>query len=269
MPRFHLATPLQALAPGAAIDLPDDIVRHVHVLRLEPGDTITLFDGTGGEYLARLDDIAKRHATATLGEHDPREAETPYSVTLAQGIAGGDKMDWLIEKAVELGVQRVVPLATARSVVRLSGERAQRRAEHWRAITRAACEQCGRNRVPEIVEPTGFDAWIGGAASRVPDTSKASAPGEATGAAESSSSQAPIRLMLSPRAEGGLDLLPERAPKAPVEILIGPEGGLSPEEENDALAAGYRPILLGSRILRTETAALAMLAAFATRWQGW
>ncbi|CAM2149503.1 Ribosomal RNA small subunit methyltransferase E [Pararobbsia alpina] len=265
MPRFHLATPLQTLAPGAAIDLPDDIVRHVHVLRLEPGDTITLFDGTGGEYSARLDDIAKRHATATLGEHDPREAETPYSVTLAQGIAGGDKMDWLIEKAVELGVQRVVPLSTARSVVRLSGERAVKRTDHWRAIVRAACEQCGRNRVPDVDAPTDYGRWIGGQG----ECEGFAAPGAAAGDASSSVSPERIRLMLSPRASPGLDALPAAAPSVPVEILIGPEGGLSDDEETSAIAAGYRPLSLGARILRTETAALAMLAALATRWSGW
>jgi 16S rRNA (uracil1498-N3)-methyltransferase len=272
MPRFHIATPLRGVAPGATVDLPEDVVRHLHVLRLAPGDALTLFDGTGGEYAARLDTLAKRQAIAIVGEHDAREAETPYSVTLAQGIAGGDKMDWLIEKAVELGVQRVVPLATARSVVRLSGERAQRRAEHWRAITRAACEQCGRNRIPEIAEPTGFDAWMSIAAADAPGAqgkSKSAEAAQFAGHPASSGIEAPIRLMLSPRAEGGLELLPEQAPTAPVEILIGPEGGLSPEEETGALAAGYRPILLGSRILRTETAALAMLSAFATRWRGW
>lgn len=259
MPRFFLATPLRALAPGAVVELPDDIVRHVHVLRLEPGDTITLFDGTGGEYPARLDDIAKRSAAATLGEHDPREAEPPYSVTLAQGIAGGDKMDWLIEKAVELGVRRIVPLATVRSVVRLTGERALKRTEHWRAIVRAACEQSGRNSVPVVDAPIDFARWVG-------TVTAAPTPGAETSPIPQ---PAPIRLMLSPRAMHRLDALPAALPSAPIEILIGPEGGLSPDEEIAALAAGYQPISLGNRILRTETAALAMLAAFATRWNGW
>jgi 16S rRNA (uracil1498-N3)-methyltransferase len=164
-----------------------------------------------------------------------------------QGIAGGDKMDWLIEKAIELGVRRVVPLVTVRSVVRLSGERAQRRAEHWRALASAACEQCGRNRVPHIDTPAPFDRWLDG--NGIPGGH--------------------LRLMLSPRAQGGLELLPEAAPAGPVELLIGPEGGLSADEETAALAAGYLPISLGSRILRTETAGLAMLAALATRWGGW
>jgi 16S rRNA (uracil1498-N3)-methyltransferase len=252
MPRFHVDLPLRALAPGALIELPEDVVRHVHVLRLEPGDTLTLFDGTGGEYAAQLADIAKRHASATLGEHDAREAEPPYSVTLAQGIAGGDKMDWLIEKAVELGVQRIVPLSTVRSVVRLSGDRAQKRTDHWQAIVRAACEQCGRNRIPRVDAPTGLDTWVDAGTDRSPEPT-----------------QTPMRLMLSPRATQGLDALPAEAPAGPIEILIGPEGGLSPEEEETALKAGYAPISLGNRILRTETAALAMLAAFATRWQGW
>jgi 16S rRNA (uracil1498-N3)-methyltransferase len=248
MPRFHIDMPLRALAPGAVIDLPEDVVRHVQVLRLAPGDTLTLFDGAGGEYAARLDEVAKRHASATLGEHDSRESEPPYSVTLAQGIAGGDKMDWLIEKAVELGVRRIVPLSTVRSVVRLSGDRAQKRTDHWRAIVRAACEQSGRNRIPEVDGPIGLAAWLDAPAAEAPVST---------------------RLMLSPRATRGLDALPIEAPNAPIQILIGPEGGLSPEEEAAALEAGYEPISLGNRILRTETAALAMLAAFATRWNGW
>jgi 16S rRNA (uracil1498-N3)-methyltransferase len=247
MPRFHIAAPLQALASGVIIELPEEVVRHLHVLRLQAGDAVTLFDGAGGEYPATLGDIGKRHATARLGTHDAREAETPYAVTLVQGIAGGDKMDWLIEKAIELGVRRVVPLVTVRSVVRLSGERAQRRAEHWRALASAACEQCGRNRVPQIDTPTPFNRWLDG--NGIPDGH--------------------LRLMLSPRAQGGLELLPEAAPAGPVELLIGPEGGLSADEETAALAAGYLPISLGSRILRTETAGLAMLAALATRWGGW
>jgi 16S rRNA (uracil1498-N3)-methyltransferase len=248
MPRFHIAAPAPAFAPGATVELPEEIVRHLQVLRLQAGDAVTLFDGTGGEYPATLGEIGKRHAAARLGEHAPREAETPYAVTLVQGIAGGDKMDWLIEKAVELGVRRVVPLVTVRSVVRLSGERAQRRAEHWRALAAAACEQCGRNRVPEIDAPAAFERWLDG---------------------ERAAPDGGLRLMLSPRAQGGLELLPVAAPAGPVQCLIGPEGGLSVDEETAALAAGYLPVSLGSRILRTETAGLAMLAALATRWGGW
>ncbi|RKP48706.1 16S rRNA (uracil(1498)-N(3))-methyltransferase [Pararobbsia silviterrae] len=246
MPRFFIDTLLQSIPPGVPLTLPEDVARHIQVLRLAPDDALTLFDGSGGEYHARLDTLGKRSASVTLGEHDPREAETPYAITLAQGIAGGDKMDWILEKAVELGVRRMVPLSTTRSVVRLNGERAQRRTEHWRGIARAACEQCGRNRVPEVDAPTDFDAWVD--APRTGDT---------------------LRIMLSPRAEGGLERLPEQAPQHDVELLIGPEGGLSPEEETAALAAGYRPLSLGRRVLRTETAGLAVLAALATRWSGW
>jgi 16S rRNA (uracil1498-N3)-methyltransferase len=285
MPRFHISVPLQSLAPGATVELPEDVVRHLQVLRLQAGDAVTLFDGTGGEYPATLGEIGKRHAAAQLGVHLPREAETPYDVTLAQGIAGGDKMDWLLEKAIELGVRRVVPLVTVRSVVRLSGERAQRRAEHWRALARAACEQCGRNQIPQIDAPTGFDRWLEAgrtATARTRTPGVGSAEGTATGEAvavagkdgdqstgEAPDGPSPLRLILSPRAQGGLELLPEAAPGAPVELLIGPEGGLSADEETAALAAGYLPISLGNRILRTETAGLAMLAALATRWGGW
>ncbi len=158
MPRFFIAT-LPQLTPrplhaGATIELAKTFVRHLHVLRLQAGDTVTLFDGTGGD----ISGHARRDRQAPCGR-DARPArsartETPYAVTLAQGIAGGDKMDWLLEKAIELGVRRGRALTTVRSVVRLSGERAQRRAEHWRALARAACEQCGRNRIPEIDAPS-------------------------------------------------------------------------------------------------------------------
>jgi 16S rRNA (uracil1498-N3)-methyltransferase len=264
MPRFHIAAAPQALASSAVVELPEEVVRHLHVLRLQAGDAVTLFDGTGGEYPATLGDIGKRHASARLGTHDAREAETPYAVTLVQGIAGGDKMDWLIEKAIELGIRRVVPLVTVRSVVRLSGERAQRRAEHWRALARAACEQCGRNRVPQIDAPAPFERWIDQIG-----TPRKAAAADATEDVQGEQTPRPLRLMLSPRAQGSLELLPQAAPADPVELLIGPEGGLSADEETAALAAGYLPISLGSRILRTETAGLAMLAALATRWGGW
>ncbi|HBD33630.1 MAG TPA: 16S rRNA (uracil(1498)-N(3))-methyltransferase, partial [Cupriavidus sp.] len=157
-PRFFVDA---ALAADTVLELPDAVVRHVHVLRLAPGDAITLFNGQGGSHPATLTEIAKRHASATLGTHDASEAETPFAVTLAQGLAGGDKMDWLIEKAVELGVSAIQPLQAARSVVRLSGERATKRQAHWQALIEAACEQCGRNRLPALAPVANVESWLG------------------------------------------------------------------------------------------------------------
>ncbi|SAL74145.1 16S ribosomal RNA methyltransferase RsmE [Caballeronia peredens] len=244
MPRFHVDGPLSV---GQTLPLPDDVVRHVHVLRLQTGDPITLFDGAGGEYRGALVDIARRAATARIDEHSDREAEPPYRVTLAQGVAGGDKMDWLIEKAVELGVAGIVPITAERGVVRLAGERALRRQAHWQALTRAACEQCGRNRVPEIAPPRDLDAWL----------------------ADLPAADGELRLLLSPRAEVNFGTLPADPPRGPVTLLIGPEAGFSPVEEAAIVAAGFSALGLGPRVLRTETAGVAVLAALAARWGGW
>ncbi|KQR83813.1 16S rRNA methyltransferase [Burkholderia sp. Leaf177] len=245
MPRFFVSGPLVA---GEITPLPDDIVRHVHVLRLQTNDAITLFDGNGGEYSARLLEIGKRAATAHIDAFSERDAEPPYRVTLAQGVAGGDKMDWLIEKAVELGVASVIPLTAERGVVRLSGERAIRRQTHWQALARAACEQCGRNRVPEIAPVLDIDKWL--------DNLPPAQDGE-------------LRLLLSPRAELGFASLPATPPAAPVTFAIGPEAGFSPAEEAAISDAGFVTLGLGPRVLRTETAGIAVLAALAARWGGW
>ncbi|MGO4765292.1 16S rRNA (uracil(1498)-N(3))-methyltransferase [Cupriavidus sp. 2KB_3] len=243
-PRFFIDS---ALTADAVLDLPDAVVRHIQVLRLAPGDAITLFDGRGGSHAATLADLGKRHATAQVAGHDPAEAELPYRVTLAQGLAGGDKMDWLIEKAVELGVTEIQPLQAARSVVRLSGDRAARRQAHWQALVQAACEQCGRNRLPDVAPLATLEAWL---AASAPSAQKAgSAP----------------RLLLSPRAAASLPELATTHRDAwreqGVTLLIGPEGGLSPEEEAAAIRAGFTGVSLGPRILRTETAGLTCLAA--------
>ena len=246
MPRFFVDSPL---APGDVLRLPDEVARHVQVLRLTAGDSLTLFNGRGGQHEAELVELGRRSALARIGAFEPADAEPPYRITLAQGIAGGDKMDWLIEKAVELGVARIAPLAAARSVVRLSAERASRRHAHWQAIVRAACEQCGRNRLPEVDTARDFSKWL--------ETLPAPADDGA------------MRLMLSPRAATAFASLPAAPPAAEVILLIGPEGGLSPEEEDAALAHGFAPLSLGPRVLRTETAGMAVLAALAARWGGW
>jgi 16S rRNA (uracil1498-N3)-methyltransferase len=238
-PRFFVDLPLAA---HATLALPDAVARHVQVLRLQAGDAIALFNGTGGEWRATLTEIGKRHATAQVGDFDPREAETPYRIVLAQGIAGGDKMDWLLEKAVELGVTEIQPLLTERAVVRLAGERADKRVAHWRALAEAACEQCGRNRVPTVAPIVNFRQWLGALSSSPRD-----------------------RVLLSPRAETRLtDWATSRRAAigtGGILLLVGPEGGLAEAEERDAEQAGFTPVLLGPRILRTETAGLATLAA--------
>lgn len=236
-PRFFVDT---ALVADAVLPLPEPVVRHVQVLRLATGDAITLFNGQGGSHAATLAEIGKRHALARVGAHDAAEAETPFAVTLAQGLAGGDKMDWLIEKAVELGVTAIQPLQASRSVVRLSGDRAAKRQAHWQALVQAACEQCGRNRLPAVAPVATLEAWLAGA--------------PASGA----------RLLLSPRASGSLADLAATHRDAwratGVTLLIGPEGGLSADEEDAARRAGFIGVTLGPRILRTETAGLACLA---------
>jgi 16S rRNA (uracil1498-N3)-methyltransferase len=246
VPRFFVGI---ALASDDVVSLPDDVTRHVQVLRLAPGDAIALFNGDGGEYAARIASVEKRAATVHVGERREFDAEPPYRLTLAQGIAGSDKMDWLIEKAVELGASALAPLQTARGVVRLAGERAARRHTHWQRIVQAACEQCGRNRLPHVAPSREFGGWL----DSLPPVP---ADGE-------------LRVLLSPRASMPFAALPGAAPKGEVTLLIGPEGGLSPAEEDAARARGFIAVELGPRVLRTETAGIAVLAALAARWGGW
>lgn len=252
MPRFFVDAPL---ASGMQLALPEPVVRHVQVLRLQAGDALTVFNGDGTAFSATLTDIGKRHATVEIDAAQPADgSDPPYRIELIQGIASNEKMDWLIEKSVELGVDRIVPVTAARSVVRLSGERLLKRHTHWQALVRAACEQCGRNRVPEVTVPQEMDRWLDHAPDR---------------AAPPSTTDTPLQLLLSPRASVRFDALPATAPAAGTRLLIGPEGGWSDEEEQRARDAGYLALSLGPRVLRTETAGMALLAALASRWGGW
>ncbi|WP_027795871.1 16S rRNA (uracil(1498)-N(3))-methyltransferase [Paraburkholderia acidipaludis] len=246
MPRFFVENPLE---PGEVVTLPDEVTRHVQVLRLQPGDAIVLFNGTGGEYSAEIVEMERRDTKVRVGPFRDAETEPPYRLTLAQGIAGSDKMDWLIEKAVELGATNFVPLTTSRSVVRLSGERAVRRQAHWQRIVQSACEQCGRNRLPDVAPAREIGTWLS-ALSRTP------ADGE-------------LRIILSPRANAPFATLPHDPPKGEVTVLVGPEGGFSSAEEAAAVENGFVPVGLGPRVLRTETAGIAVLSALAARWGGW
>lgn len=238
MPRFYCPLPL---AVGATVALPEAIAHHVHVLRLSAGDPLTLFNGEGGEYAAVLTAVGKRQAQAELKAFSPREAELPYSLTLAQALPEGSKMDWIVEKAVELGAAAVQPLAARRCVVRLSAERADKKLEHWQAVAAAAAEQCGRNRLPHLTAPLDFGAWIG-------------------------QSCLHPRILFSPRAQESLSAWARHHPPHAVTLMIGPEGGFSQEEEELAIAAGALPLSLGARVLRTETAGLAALAALNAVW---
>jgi 16S rRNA (uracil1498-N3)-methyltransferase len=239
-PRFFCSPPL---APGE-IALPPAVAHHaVRVLRLKEGDAVLLFDGEGGEYAARLVRVDGREVLANVGERRIVERESPLSVTLVQGLAAAERMEFAIQKSVELGIAAIVPVATARSVVRLPAERARRRVEHWQQIVVAACEQCGRDRLPVIHAPCDLPEWL-----RRPST-------------------AALRLLLSPDAPRALGQLGR--PEGSIELLVGPEGGLTAGEADAAMAVGFQAVRLGPRILRTETAAPAALAAMNALWGDW
>lgn len=236
-PRFHCPTPL---APGARFELPEPVARHaVRVLRLGVGAEIVLFDGRNGEYTARIEHADRERVTVSVGAWQDIERESPLKITLVQAVQAAEKMDLTIQKAVELGVGTIVPVTSRRSVVRLSGERADRRVAHWQAVAVAACEQCGRNHIPVVAPLQSLEQWL-------------AVPG--SGAA---------RLMLAPGAEIALGKLPAAAA---VELLVGAEGGLDPAEIAAAEHAGFVAVSLGPRILRTETAGLAAVAAMQALW---
>ncbi|HTY98577.1 MAG TPA: 16S rRNA (uracil(1498)-N(3))-methyltransferase [Rhodocyclaceae bacterium] len=238
IPRFHCSFPL---APGAVVELPAEAAHHaVKVLRLAEGDRVILFDGRGGNWQARLAPAGKS-VRALLEAFDGTEREPPLSITLAQALPAADKMDWIVQKGVELGVAAVRPVAAKRSVVRLSGERMERRVAHWRGVAVAACEQSGRNRVPVVAPLVDLPQFL-------------AAAGEDNG----------MLLLLSPHAELGLRQLPP--PAGPVTLLVGPEGGFEESELAGVAAAGFRQVSLGPRLLRTETAGMAAIAAMMALW---
>jgi 16S rRNA (uracil1498-N3)-methyltransferase len=239
MPRFYCPQPLLA---GAIVDLPEAVAHHLHVVRQQPGDEVVLFNGEGGQVRARLTEIGKRRASAEVVAVEAVEVELPYAVTLAQGLPeGSSKMDWIVEKAVELGVAAIQPLAAARSVVKLSGERAEKRQAHWEGVIVAASEQSGRNRLALVSPLQEFGRYI-------------AQPAEGP------------RILLSPRATQSLAAWARATPPCPVTLLIGPEGGFSAAEEDAAIAAGALALSMGPRVLRTETAGLAALATLNAVW---
>ena len=233
MPRFHCPVPL---ATGQALSLPPGAARHVQVLRLQPGALITLFNGEGGEYEATVTRMGRSDVEVEVGVHHAIEREAPRAIHLLAGITANERMDWLVEKATELGVASITPLLAERSVLKLKGERADKKLAHWQGVAEAAAEQCGRNRVPVIHAAVSLADWL---------------------ARPTVDAQ---RCVLS-LAQGTRALAEVAAGGRPLLVLSGPEGGLSPAEEALALAAGFSPVTLGSRVLRAETAPLAVLAA--------
>lgn len=237
-PRLHVPAPLRA---GAAIELPPNASRHVQVLRLQPGAPLRLFDGEGGEWDAEVLVMGRKAVQARALVHHDIERELPRPVTLALGMPANERMDTLIEKATELGAAAIQPLVCERSVLRVAGERAERKAAHWQAVAVAACEQCGRNRVPPVHAPLPLREWL------------------ATLPASSVDAQAWL-LSLEPDALPLAARLADAARASGLTLLSGPEGGLSDSEHTLARQHGFVPVSLGPRVLRAETAPLAVLA---------
>jgi len=234
VPRLYVDASLE---PQARIVLPDETAHHAaRVLRLREGEPALLFDGRGGEYEARLSFPARGQVVAEIGARHDVERESPLAVTLVQAVSSGEKMDFTIQKAVELGVAAVQPILTAKSVVRLSTEREAKKLAHWKRIAISACEQCGRNRLPEVRVAMSVASYC-------------RAPGPAS-----------LRLLLSPEGASGLKYLQDKMEHS-IALAVGPEAGFSATEEELFARAGFVAVRLGRRILRTETAALAALAA--------
>jgi 16S rRNA (uracil1498-N3)-methyltransferase len=229
--RVFVDAPLQT---AAALPLPSGPAQHlVRVLRAQPGDALVLFNGRGGEFAATVESVERSAVTVRIGAHAAIERESPLTTTLLQAIARGDKMDHILQKATELGVTRVIPVQSARSNVRLDAGAAARKQEHWQGVATAACEQCGRNRVPEVGQPMTLGAAL-------------------------QSTTADLKLLLLP--EAGANPLPTPPPHS-IALLVGPEGGFDPQEIDAARQHGFTACRFGPRVLRTETAALAALAA--------
>lgn len=237
MPRFHCPQPLH---PGHTIPLPDEVARHaIGALRLRDGEAVTLFNGDGAEYDGVLE-ARPGHAAVRITDRREVSRESPLSITLVQGISSGERMDLTIQKAVELGVAAIQPVLMRRTVVKLAGDKLERRRAHWQAVAVSACEQCGRNVIPPVAPILDFHAWL------------VASPAQGR------------RLLLDPQAPVTLREL--GAPEESLTLLAGPEGGFDPDERRQALAAGFLGARLGPRILRTETAALAALAAMQALW---
>lgn len=243
-PRFYCPIGLE---PGHRITLPDHVARHaVGVLRLRSGDALTLFNGNGSEFRGTLEKAGK-HAEALLRDRQTPQRESPLDITLIQGISSGERMDYTLQKAVELGITAIQPVVMRRTIVRMDANKQLRKREHWQGVVVSACEQCGRNIVPTVAAIEDFQDWLR-------RLSQVSEP-----------SESPItHYLLDPEASTRLRDLPP--PAGPITLIAGPEGGLDPAERLLARALAAKPVSLGPRILRTETAALAALSAMQTLW---
>jgi 16S rRNA (uracil1498-N3)-methyltransferase len=236
MARFYCPLPL---VTGQVVDLPPTAARHVQVLRMQPGHTLTLFNGEGGEFSAEVQHMGRSDVRVVVGEHRAVECEADVQVHLAVGMPANERMDWLVEKATELGVHRITPLMTERSVIRLTGERAEKKQAHWQAVAASASEQCGRNRVPVIDMPERLDAWL------------------ARQVAQADVLHGVLSLHASTQP---LTAMQANAVQKSWVLLNGPEGGLTDAEDTAARAKGFVALSLGERVLRAETAALGALA---------
>lgn len=232
--------------PGEVMTLPEGAARHAQVRRVQPGDALHLFDGRGREHLAQVASMGRRDVTVTIGPAVPTLPELPLAVTLAVGVPTNERMDALVEKATELGVAAIQPLWTERAVLRLDGERAERRRAHWQAVAVAASEQSGRAWVPVVAQPQSLGAWLAGMAGDAADAKDATAARWMLDFADDALPPAHAGQALD--AVGGLL------------SLSGPEGGLSTAEREAARRAGFQPVSLGPRVLRADTAPLALLA---------
>jgi len=237
--RVHVTEDLRA---GKRIAVEGAAANHItRVLRLRAGEPLTLFNGNGAEYAATILELHRDAVVVEVGQEQAVSRESALQLTLAQGISRGERMDWILQKATELGGSRIVPLFTERSVVRLDAKQSERKLQHWRAIAIAACEQCGRNSVPEIAQPTGLFKFVGnGVQPHV------------------------TRLLLSPVSDVSIDEVGVSA--TGVTVLIGPEGGLTENEQAVALRSGFTSVRMGPRVLRTETAAIAALTILQHRF---
>ena len=247
--RFYSAENLQI---GVTVKLSDNAAAHAtRVMRLTVGDDLILFNGDGFDYSCTLTSVKKNEVLAQVNISKKVENESNLSITLLQGISAGDRMDVTLQKAVELGVTKIIPIKTERSVVKLSPERAEKRLEHWQNVVIAACEQSGRAKIPQVFAAEGLSAWLGA------NIHKAYSGGDLI-------STPKMRLLLNPIGAKKLNAL--QKPAGEIELLVGAEGGLSDNEISLALSHGFQSIVLGGRILRTETAPLAAIAAMQTLW---
>lgn len=229
----------QALSSGALVDLEEGPSRHLgRVLRMQPGRELVLFNGDGGEFSALIHSLDKKTVTAEVGTYQPDDRESPLNLELAIGLSRGDRMDWVLQKATELGVSRISLLVTERTEVKLSGERLDKKLTHWRQVLISACEQCQRNRLPELNPPATLNSWL-------------------------EQNDCSLSLVLHHRDSQSL---PETDAPESLALLVGPEGGLSEEEIGRARSAGCQPLTMGPRVLRTETAPVAAISLVQYLW---